>query len=635
MPKITLKHKFKYYFDNMMSKGAIALILYLSLLTLLLILGIAAVDTLAGLAPADDKGETPGFGELLWMSLMRTLDPGTMGGDSGSWVFLFSMFTVTIGGIFIVSTLVGILSSGIDQKLEEMRKGKSLVVEKDHTLILGWSENIFTIISEICEANKSRGRACIVILAEKDKVEMDDEISARIENRGKTKIVCRTGNPIDFVDLDIANPQASRSIIILSGTGEDADAQVIKSTLAIVNNPNRRAEPYHIVAELKGADSVDICKMIGKEEVKTVLSPEVIARIMVQTCRQPGLSVVYTELLDFGGDEIYIKAEPSLTGSTYADLIFKYPAAALMGIVKKNGAILLNPKPAEKFEDGDRIIAIAEDDDKILLGSGSNYGINTSVIRAAASSTPKPERTLLLGWNSRGSLMVNELDQYVGPGSTLCIVTDNSDAIGEIETIKSGLKNQKLELRNGHPTERALLDDLLKVDYDHIITISDSERLGVQHADANTLISLLHLRDMETKSNRNFSIVSEMLDNRNRELAEVTGADDFIVSDKLISLMMSQISESKELSSVFEELFQPEGSEIYLKPATDYVETGKEINFYTVLEAAKQRGETAIGYRKDAESSQAEKQYGVYVNPKKTNAFTLGPKDRIIVLAES
>ncbi|MBL8018616.1 MAG: hypothetical protein JNM27_03040 [Leptospirales bacterium] len=635
MPKITLKHKLKYHFDNMMSKGAIALILYLSILTILLIIGVTAVDTLAGLAPQDENGQAPDFTELLWMSMLRTLDPGTMGGDHGSWAFLFSMLAVTIGGIFIVSTLVGILSSGIDQKLEEMRKGKSLVVEKDHTLILGWSDNIFTIISEICEANKSRGRACIVILAEKDKVEMDDEISARIENRGRTKIVCRTGNPIDFVDLDIANPQASRSIIILSGSGEDADAQVIKTILAIVNNPNRRQEPYHIVAEIKGAESVQICKMIGKEEVKTVLSPEVIARIMVQTCRQPGLSVVYTELLDFGGDEIYIKAEPSLTGSTYGDLLFKYPQAALMGIVKKNGAILVNPKPSEKFEDGDRLIAIAEDDDKILLGSGSNYGINTAAIRGAGSSAAKPEKTLLLGWNSRGALMVNELDQYVGPGSTLCVVTDNSEAIPEIEEVKGQLKNQRLELREGHPTERPLLDDLLKTDYDHIITISDSERLGVQHADANTLITLLHLRDMETKSNRNFSIVSEMLDNRNRELAEVTGADDFIVSDKLISLMMSQISESKELANVFEDLFQPEGSEIYLKPVTDYVEPGKEMNFYTVLEAARQRGETAIGYRVDAESSLPEKQYGVHVNPLKTSAITFGPNDRVIVLAES
>ena len=55
-----------------------------------------------------------------------------------------------------------------------------------------------------------------------------------------------------------------------------------------------------------------------------------------------------------------------------------------------------------------------------------------------------------------------------------------------------------------------------------------------------------------------------MLDHRNRELAEVTQADDFIVSDRLISLMLSQLSENEELNAVFDELFNPEGSEVYL-----------------------------------------------------------------------
>ncbi|HMU85641.1 MAG TPA: hypothetical protein PKC35_20010, partial [Leptospiraceae bacterium] len=126
MKKITFRDRMRYRFDNLMSRGSIALIIYLGLLTVALIVGVTIIDIAGDLAPADDKGEKPGFSELLWKSLLRTLDPGTMGGDTGDWGFLFSMFVVTIGGIFIVSTLVGILATGIDQKLEDLRKGKSL-----------------------------------------------------------------------------------------------------------------------------------------------------------------------------------------------------------------------------------------------------------------------------------------------------------------------------------------------------------------------------------------------------------------------------------------------------------------------------------------------------------------------------
>ncbi len=51
--------------------------------------------------------------------------------------------------------------------------------------------------------------------------------------------------------------------------------------------------------------------MVGCYEVEIVLSSDLIARITAQTCRQSGLSVAYLELLDYGGDEIYFKEEPT------------------------------------------------------------------------------------------------------------------------------------------------------------------------------------------------------------------------------------------------------------------------------------------------------------------------------------
>ena len=171
-------------------------------------------------------------------------------------------------------------------------------------------------------------------------------------------------------------------------------------------------------------------------------------------------------------------------------------------------------------------------------------------------------------------------------------------------------------------------------DFDHVIVLAD-DRLGTQAADARTLISLLHLRDMAEKDSTPFSIVSEMLDLRNRELAEVARVDDFIVSEHLISLMMSQLSENGALFDVFADLFDPEGSEIYLKPAQEYVEIGQPVNFYTVLEAARQRGEVAIGYRIVSELHDAGKSYGVYTNPRKSVTVKFSVQDKVIVLAEA
>ena len=82
------------------------------------------------------------------MSILRTLDPGTMGGDPGTFGCLLAMLAVTLGGIFVVATLIGVISTGITGKIEDLRKGRSIVLEDNHTVILGWSPQIFDIISE-------------------------------------------------------------------------------------------------------------------------------------------------------------------------------------------------------------------------------------------------------------------------------------------------------------------------------------------------------------------------------------------------------------------------------------------------------------------------------------------------------
>jgi hypothetical protein len=298
MARTKISDWLRYKFDNLMSRGTGALIASLSVLSILMILTVALFVHL--LSP---EGRTTPLGQLFWMGLLRTLDPGTMGGDIGSPYFLAGMFTVTIGGIFIVSTLIGILSSGLEGRLGELRKGRSVVVEKNHTVVLGWSPQIFTIISELAEANANQGRSCIAILAEKDKVEMEDEIRSRIPSARNTHIVCRSGSPMDLNDIDIVNPHEARSVIVLSPGIEDSDANVIKSVLALVNNPGRRLDHYHIVASIRSAQNMEAARLVAREEACLILADDLIARIIAQTCRQSGLSVIYHELLDFQGDD--------------------------------------------------------------------------------------------------------------------------------------------------------------------------------------------------------------------------------------------------------------------------------------------------------------------------------------------
>ena len=632
--KPTFSQHLRYQFDNLMARGTSAMIGMLFVFSLVIVFIAGAVISITGFVQEGQAGRLS-FGEAAWESLMRTLDSGTMGGDTGTG-FRAVMLFVTLGGVFVVSALIGVLNNAIESQMAQLRKGRSHVLEVNHTVVLGWSAQIFTILNELMTANENQPNARIVVMADKDKVEMEDEIWERVEVKGKTRIICRNGSPIDPNDLEITSPHSAKSIIVLPPENNDPDTDVIKTVLAITNNPKRRIEPYHIVTQIRNAKNMDVLKLVGeKDNVQAVLTGDLIARIVAQTSRQSGLSVVYTELMNFGGDEIYFKIEPALVGKTFGEALLAYEDSCLMGLQRATGQILLNPPMETRIETGDQIFALSADDDTIRVSNQTLAPVNESVIRSnRIALEPQPEKCLILGWNRSGTTIVHELDNYVAKGSQVTVVADIYNIEKQIKAQGGKLKNQTLVVEEGETTDRDLLNGLDVQDYDHVIVLAYST-VEPQEADAKTLVTLLHLRDMAQKDETPFSIVSEMLDLRNRELAEATQVDDFIVSEHLISLMMAQLSENADLFDVFTDIFDPEGAEIYLKPVSDYVTPGTAVNFYTVTEAARRRGETTLGYRITAESGDAGKAYGVHTNPRKSKVVTFSPEDKVIVIAEN
>ena len=439
---------------------------------------------------------------------------------------------------------------------------------------------------------------------------------------------------MDVTDLDIVSLATAKAIIVLSAECDDPDAGVIKTMLAITKDRAKSSKPCHTVAEIHSHRNMEVARIVARDDAELLFTGSLIARIMAQTCRQSGLPAVYTELLNFAGDEIYFRAEPTLIGKTFGEALLAYEDSTVIGLYSNNGAVKLNPLVSTRIEEGDQIIAISKDDNTIRLSGQRDLKISTDAIQAALSVEPAPEHILILGWNKRATSIINDLDSYAAPGSTVMVVASCADGLGEIERCCADLKNQTVTFRKGDTTDRCILDELLLETCKHVILLSCADELDTQQADARTLISLLHLRDIADRSGNSFSIVSEMLDIRNRNLAEVERADDFIVSDRLISMVLSQISENKALGAVFADLFDPSGSEIYLKPAESYVKLGEPVNFYTIVEPAQRRSEVALGYRRNAEVNDATKRYGVVLNPNKSSLITFEPGDKIIVLAE-
>jgi ion channel POLLUX/CASTOR len=479
-------------------------------------------------------------------------------------------------------------------------------------------------------ASREGGRGRIAVLANKDKVEMEDEIRARVRHTGRVRVICRTGSTTDPTDLEIVRPDESNSIIVLAPAGADSDADihVIKSLLALRNRVWPKGQPP-VIAAVSDSHNLPAARLAGGPAVQIVDAKDIIARLVVQSRRQPGLSAVWTELLGFEGEEIYMTAEPKLVGRCYGDAMLAYEASAVFGVRRAGtDAVVVNPSMDTTIAAGDELVVVAKTQNAVRLASRP-----LTIVQEAISVTPEvrpvADRTLILGWNAYGPTILNLLDRYLPDHSQVTIATPRPAA--EIRPSLSGLTKLSADVATCNTTERPALEGLDPRQYQHVLVLAE-DGMDATHADSRTLVTLLHLRDMKEQRGDGYAIVSELNDDANRRLAQVTQADDFIIGKKLITLYLAQLSQNPHLSSVFAELFDAQGSDIYLRPAAEFVRPGAPATFGTVVAAARRRHETAIGYRRQAEAYRSPS-YGVVLNPAKSQPLTLLAEDRVVVLA--
>ncbi len=636
MTRRTVRKHLKYRFDNLMSRQPIVLIPLWFLTAFLLGAFFALLLSFVDQQPSTFKSTV----SQMWHRGLGMLFIQDGNGNIG-----IEILTVTLGVVTaLVSPVVaGLVIIAAMKRISQLVSGRSAVLEQGHTVILGWSDQIYPVITGLVEANRSRGKTTIAVLADKAQFEMHDLIEMKVGDTGSTRIVCRTGSPIEANDIKLVNLDTARSIIALSPEGPSADKQVIKTLLAVTNSPDRSKSRYHVVASVTDSPNHAAAQLAGGAETIVIDADDVAARLVVLTALQSGLSAVYMELLDFAGDEIYIVEEPELQGWPFGEALLAYDTSSVIGLLASDGTVQLKPPMNTMIGRSDRIIAISADENTVRLAGHTPAIVNRAIV-AAQPRPPATERTLILGWNRRAKRILQNLDFYSGRQSKVLVVAGggHSDSISSLIN-DNRWTNIAVSSKAGDTAERETLESLRIGDCDHVIVLA-SDDMDVQEADAHTLVTLLHLRDMHDRPGehgRRYSIVSEMLDDRNRKLGELTQADDFVVSPKLISMLMTQLSENRHLAGIFTDLFGPEGAEIYLKPAEDYVRLGQEMDFYTVVEAARLREEVAIGYRVSNRSDQlpvhrrgTDSVVGVVLNPDKRKMVVFKPGDSVIVVAD-
>jgi len=625
--KNSVRSNLRYRFDNSLSRGPGAFVAWLAIAGLFMAFVMSGVRYLTEGNP-EIAGAT-GFIERLWETIgiiFLGVDPVTVTWWQRLLSFVFWGITLAITG-----TVIGFITKSIAEKVDRLKRGKSPIRETNHVLILGWSNRIFPIISELSVANANITNAVVAVFADVDRPKMDEQINDRVKDLGTLKLVTRTGDPTNPNELARANVANARAIIILS-ENPASDSAVVATVLSIRSLIPNSETP--IVVEMFNRDHAEALNHATAGQVRPILAQDVIARVTAQASRQPGLVAVILDLLDFSGEEIYFQDVPELVGHKYGESLLGFNSASVVGIRKSDGTFELNPSHGTVFESGDQVVAIASDDDQISFTHFESPDVlEVKAKRLAKENASSPENILIIGWSTMGRMVLDHVFRYLAPGSTIRI-TANPDLVDAQELQKLSFNGITAEFVAHRGSISELTQAASGLKFDRILLLGYRENISVAEADASTMITMLLLRKLfEDEGNgvESTRIIAEIIDSRRSELANTALVDDLVVSDNLGALMISQVAENPQILPVLVNLFDSDGVSLNVVPISNYLDIGQTVDYRHLTMLARSRGESAIGYRKhDSKLIKA-----ISLNPPKSQMFTIEDGDGLIVISSA
>ncbi len=599
------KERFSYWFDNRIARGSLGLIRFLIVVSIVLAVVIAGLIILFGFHEDEP-------GAVFWDSIATLLNAWMPYSGDGSPGYIVLMAVCAIAGVLFTSVLIGIITSAIEEKIIEMRRGNSQVLESGHTVILGFYPGEYTLLRQLVLAAAGKD-ACVVVADDMEREEMEQNIGENVECPRNFRIVCRSADITDPSTLERCALASCKTVIV----HPTDDTRTIKTLLAVSalkrNNPEA---DFRILSLLTGSEFVFPAALAEQYRITALREHDTLAKMIAHSCTQMGLSETFRELFNFDGSEWYVLPLPEAAGLRFGELTVRLDGAVPVGLYGSEG-MRLNPSADTVIRPEDQLLVFSEDQDSIRLTDGT-----ADAARASAAAREEADTSaLILGHNASLPVILRELPENVRR------VLLAGKRGGEEDQAKlaevAARRGLQVEYSDAELAEEGALEALAK-DAEHVVILNDHEK-EEEEADMEAIYLLLNLRDIRARLGARFNITTEMRRERNQDLVEDNDRTDFVVASSMSSMILAQLSESPELLGAFREILSNEGNEIFLKKASQLGIRGR-LTVRSLRKIAAEQGYVLLGTM-DAERESC-------FNPPLDTEVDAGEETTLIVLGE-
>lgn len=456
-------------------------------------------------------------GSIKWLlspnAILTITNPNTL---------FLAVMVLIVGLVLFSGTIIALTTNAIKDYFQKKESNSGKIFLEDHIVILNWNNKVPELVSDLLFLEDEH--LTVVILSELDKSWIERHLlnvlkktQSSIENLNRVNLLVKQGSPLLKSDLSDISIEQAKAIMIMNvetqehnhHTFHESDLNVIKIVLGLGDfklerKPTIVVEVKEFQTKSKLLDMSKIVSSLSEEKIIPVCFDRRLGQIIAQTIIDGRIDDVYLSLFSFQGSEVYV-----LENKTFDEVLMNHSHAIPLGI------------------HGNHVYVLSDNNQvKSIQSKNSFPGKKIKVF-------PLIEKALQ-------DVMI------VGSNHKLQFITESFKAY-------EALHQSRFVVRE-IPNDQALsmIPDLESKDESTTLLLLSDEHAQNDCLDANVISTLIDIK--RHLKRKDIHIIVELLDPKNDRLIQDFNIDKTIISNKIISLLLSKLALHPETATFYDQL---------------------------------------------------------------------------------